>query len=88
MFVTSENVIYTREYFLYVFHVCGGSVSCGRKKMGITINNKQFKTDVANIMKTLLNISSFNSLIKNLIGFQIVIVITFNYNWETITFIL
>ena len=39
-----------------------GGVSCGRKKMGITINNKQFNTDVAAIMNTLLNISNYRPL--------------------------
>ena len=39
-----------------------GGVSCGRKKMGITINNKQFNTDVATIMNTLLNISNYRPL--------------------------
>jgi len=64
-----------------MFFLCAvDGVSCGKKKMGITINNKQFKTDVATIMNTLLNISKLPPLngpikdsyhLKSFIGIEI-----------------
>ena len=46
-----QKTSYTLETTSWMFFLCAvDGVSCGKKKMGITINNKQFNPDVATII--------------------------------------